>query len=64
MSNIEFTHYWVTGFGWEHTIFQVEDFVEVEKLGESEQGGFVFIAINKVGANIFLKVVTFSSNGA
>jgi len=55
MSNIEFTHYWVTGFGWEHTIFQVEDFVEVEKLGESEQDGFVFIAINKVGAKHILK---------
>jgi hypothetical protein len=55
MPNIEFTHYWVSGFGWESTIFQPEDFVEVEKLGESEKDGFVFIAINDAGGKHILK---------
>lgn len=54
MSNIEFTHYWVSGFGWENTIFQPEDFVEVENLGESEKD-VVFIAINDAGGKHILK---------
>ena len=33
-----FTHYWVTDFGWENTIFQQSDFKEVEKLGENKEG--------------------------
>jgi len=39
-----FTHYFVTGFGWENTIFQPKDFKEVEKLGESNEG-VVYIGI-------------------
>jgi hypothetical protein len=39
-----FTHYWVTDFGWENTIFQPTDFKEVEKLGESKEG-IVYLGI-------------------
>ena len=46
VKDIEFTHYWVSGFGWKTTIFQPEDFIEVEKLGENKEDGIVFIAIN------------------
>lgn len=52
---IKFTHYWVSGFGWENTIYLPEDFVEIEKLGENEVDGVVFIAINKFGGKHILK---------
>ena len=39
-----FTHYWVTGFGWENTIFQPEDFVDVEIMGENDEDGTIFCA--------------------
>lgn len=52
---IEFTHYWVSGFGWENTIFQQEDFVAVEVFGQSEKDGYVFIAINDSGGKHILK---------
>ena len=53
--NIYFTHYWVSGFGWENTIFIPEDFAEVEELGRSEKDGIVFIAINDSGGKHILK---------
>lgn len=52
---IKFTHDWVSGFGWENTIFLPEDFVEVEKLGENEIDGVVFIATNEHGGKHILK---------
>lgn len=52
---IEFTHCWVSGFGWEDTIFLPEDFIEVEKLGENKEDGIVFIAINDSGGKHILK---------
>ena len=52
---IEFTHYWVSGFGWENTIFSPEDFVEVEELGENKKDGVVFLAINNAGGKHILK---------
>jgi len=52
---IIFTHYWVSGFGWEPTIYQPEDFIEVEKMGENEIDGTVFIAINEKGGKHILK---------
>ncbi len=55
MKSIKFTHYWVSGFGWENTIFLPEDFIEVEKLGKNEKDGIVFIATNKVGGKHILK---------
>ena len=55
MSDIEFTHYWVSGFGWEITIFQPGDFETVELMGENEQDGLIFIAINDTGGKHILK---------
>lgn len=52
---MEFTHYFVSGFGWENTIFLPEDFVSVEKLGENEVDGIIFIAINEHGGAHILK---------
>ena len=52
---IEFTHYWVSGFGWENTIYQPEDFVEVEILGENEKDGVCFLALNENGGKHILK---------
>lgn len=52
---IEFTHYWVSGFGWENTIYQPEDFVEVEILGENEKDGVCFLGLNEIGGKHILK---------
>jgi hypothetical protein len=46
MENIRFTHYWVSGFGWENTIFLPEDFETVELLGSNEKDGQIFCGIN------------------
>ena len=35
---INFTHYWIEGLGWKETIYKPDDFITVEKLGESEEG--------------------------
>jgi hypothetical protein len=51
---IEFTHYWVTLFGWEVTIFLPEDFVSVEEFGRNDND-IVFIAINDMGGQHILK---------
>ncbi len=53
--NIEFTHYWVSNFGWETTIFQQEDFADVEKLGENDIDGTIFIGTNHSGGKHILK---------
>jgi hypothetical protein len=29
---IKLTHYWVTGFGWENTVYLPEDFQQIKKL--------------------------------
>lgn len=52
---IEFTGYWVSGFGWENTIFQPEDFVSIEELGRNDIDGIVFLAINDSGGKHILK---------
>lgn len=52
---MKFTHYWVTGFGWENTIFQPEDFEKVKVLGENDKDGTVFICSNKVGTSHIIK---------
>lgn len=49
-----FTHYWVTGFGWENTIFQQEDFDTVEYFAHSETDGTIMFGI-KDGAKHLLK---------
>ena len=50
-----FTGYWVTGFGWEDTIFQEEDFETVEIMGHNDIDGTIFLAINEVGGKHILK---------
>jgi len=52
---IRFTHYWVSGFGWENTIYQPEDFSEVEEMGENEKDGKIFLCINELGAKHIIK---------
>ena len=52
---VVFTHIWVSGFGWENTIFKTEDFIEVEKLGENEADGVVFLATNEKGGKHIFK---------
>jgi hypothetical protein len=54
-SNINFTHLWVDDFGWETTIFLPNDFDLVELLGESEQDGKVFLAIQDNGKKRIFK---------
>lgn len=54
MEEIKFTHYWVTGKGWEVTVLQPEDFVEVEEMGHNPEDGVLFFAENeKNGHQIF-----------
>lgn len=51
---IEFTHYWVSGFGWGNTVFVPSDFESVEYFGKDEND-IVFIGINKEGGKHILK---------
>lgn len=55
MNTIQFTHYWVTGFGWSNTIFQEEDFVTVELLGHNNVDGSVFLGIYNENIKCILK---------
>lgn len=50
-----FTHYWVTGFGWENTIFQPEDFESVEIMGVNDKDGTIFCARAESGKYHILK---------
>ena len=50
-----FTHLWISGFGWENTIYQEEDFKEVELLGENDMDGCVYVAIQDNGKQQILK---------
>jgi len=54
---VEFTHYWVSGFGWENTIFQQDDFEKVEEMGYNDADGYIFLGINKGGEKHILKGV-------
>jgi len=53
---IIFTHYWVTGFGWENTIYNSDDFVDVTLFGESKEEGKVFICTNDKGGKQILRI--------
>ncbi len=55
MRNVQFTHFWVSGFGWENTIFLPEDFESVEELGFNDIDGYVFLGIAKNGWKHILK---------
>ena len=52
---IEFTHYWACGFGWEDTILLPEDFIEVEKIGGNKMGENIYVAIDEIGGKHILK---------
>jgi hypothetical protein len=52
---IDFTHYWVSGFGWEVTVFLPSDFVEVKEFGRFIRDEIVFIGINQSGGQHILK---------
>lgn len=54
---MEFSHYWVSGFGWENTIYQPEDFVTVEEMGFNDIDGHIFLGINDKGGKHILKGV-------
>jgi hypothetical protein len=51
----EITHQWVTGFGWENTIFNPSDFVEFDLLGTNDIDGDVFLGITEKGGRHILK---------
>lgn len=55
MKNANFTHYWVTGFGWENTVYLPSDFDSVEILGENEKDGTVFLCVNDKGGQQIMK---------
>ena len=51
-----FTHYWVSGFGWENTVFCPQDFETVEILGYNfEENYHTFLATNSAGGKHILK---------
>ncbi len=51
---VNFTHYWVTGFGWEETVFLPSDFIEVEEFGK-DGNTIIFIGIDNSGGKHILK---------
>ncbi len=55
MTKMGFTHYWVSGFGWENTIYLPEDFVTVEELGFNDIDVYIFLGINETGGKHILK---------
>lgn len=38
---IKFTHLWVDNFGWENTIFQLEDFKSIELFARNNKENFI-----------------------
>ena len=43
---VKITHYHVKEFGWESTIYQPEDFDELDLLGKTVHGEYVFTGIH------------------
>ena len=56
---MEFTHYWVSGFGWENTIYQQKDFATVDEIGYNDIDGHIFLGINEQGGKHILKGMYF-----
>jgi hypothetical protein len=52
---IVFTHYWVTDFGWEPTIYHTSDFKEVEEAGKNDDGVIFYGRFTKSGKTHLLK---------
>lgn len=51
----QFTHCLINGVWHECRIFKTDDFIELDKLGENEEDGEVFIAVGKSGEKHILK---------
>ena len=51
-----FTHLWVDDFGWENTIYNSDDFDNVELLAETDKDGKVYLCTFSTGARRILKV--------
>ena len=51
---IQFSYMWIKNFGWENTILCEEDFKEVEKLGDNDIDGTIYIATNLKGKRYLL----------
>ena len=45
-TRVTLTHYWVSGFGWETTIFLPDDFETFEVLGHNNIDGYIYIGVN------------------
>jgi hypothetical protein len=52
---IVFTHYWVTDFGWENTIYLPSDFKEVEEAGRNKDEVIFYGRFTKSGKTHLLK---------
>jgi hypothetical protein len=50
-----FTHYWITGFGWEPTAYVPSDFPFIERLGRNSEDGLIFLAKNSRGVSHIFK---------
>ena len=44
---IIFTHFWVSGFGWENTIYHPSDFEEVIEAGKNDEGVIFYANFDK-----------------
>ncbi|WP_052444275.1 hypothetical protein [Flammeovirga sp. OC4] len=53
---IIFSHLWVSGFGWENTILDSDDFEEIELLGINEVDGEIFVGLQDNKVERILKV--------
>ena len=54
ISNIVFTHRYVNKFGWESTIAQPNDYVEVHHWGNNVDGD-IFVVTDSTGVDFVLK---------
>ena len=52
---VTFTHLWVKGFGWETTVYHLEDFEEVKEFVETDTVEKYFIGIFDNGSEVFMK---------
>ena len=54
-NQVRFTHLFVKGFGWENTIYQEEDFEQVECLGANDKDGTIYQGTWDNGVSVILK---------
>ena len=51
-----FTHLWVDDFGWENTVYNSDDFDDVELLAKTDQNGEVYLCTFSTGTRRILKI--------